>query len=97
MTREELFDDWEARAIAAGRDLAAVRKLAGVHPANFSNWRRAKCGMTLASIEKVEAAVVELENRAAIATCGICDRRSSDPACAACTAPDCGLRQKDAA
>lgn len=27
----------------------------------------------------------------------ICDRRSSDPACAACTAPDCGLRQKDAA
>lgn len=32
-----------------------------------------------------------------VATCGICDRRSSDPACAACTAPDCGLRQKDAA
>jgi hypothetical protein len=61
MTHEELFAEWEARAKAAGRDLSDVRKKAGVHPANFSNWRNGKGGMTLASIQKVEAAVSELE------------------------------------
>lgn len=34
---------------------------------------------------------------ACVATCGTCDRRADDPECAACLAPDCGLRQREAA
>lgn len=64
MTHDELFADWDARAKAIGTDLSAVRKAAGVHPANFSNWRNGKGGMTLASIQKVEAAIAAMEDRA---------------------------------
>lgn len=64
MTHDELFNEWEARATAIGRDLSAVRKQANIHPANFSNWRNGKGGMTLSSIQKVEAAISELESLA---------------------------------
>lgn len=64
MTLDELFTGWEARATAIGLSLSDVRTEAGVHPANFSNWRNGKGGMTFASIQKVEAAVVALEQRA---------------------------------
>lgn len=65
MTHEELFADWEARAKAKGFELSDVRKAAGIHPANFSNWRNGKGGMTLASIQKVEAAIASLTQSAA--------------------------------
>lgn len=65
MTHKDLFDDWEARAKAMGFTLSDVRKTAGIHPANFSNWRSGKGGMTLASIQKVEAAVTRLGRRPA--------------------------------
>lgn len=32
-----------------------------------------------------------------VLTCGACDRRSDDPACASCIRSDCGLRQREAA
>ncbi|PQM29424.1 hypothetical protein CVO77_00350 [Sphingopyxis lindanitolerans] len=67
MTHDELFADWETRAKAIGSDLSAVRKAAGVHPANFSNWRNGKGGMTLASIQKVEQAVADMERCAGFA------------------------------
>lgn len=97
MTSEELFADWEARALAAGYSLADLRKRANVHAPNFSNWRNGKGGMTLASIQKIEAALAELESAAGVATCGACDRRADDPACASCIRSDCGLRQREAA
>lgn len=65
MEQDELFADWEARAKAIGLTLADVRAEAEVHAPNFSNWRRGKGGMTLASIRKVESAVRNLEARAA--------------------------------
>jgi len=61
MTQDDLFKDWERRAKAVGRSLSDVRELAGVHAPNFSNWRNGKGGMTLASIQKIEAAVSRLE------------------------------------
>ncbi|WOF43797.1 hypothetical protein KNJ79_02195 [Sphingopyxis indica] len=94
MTHDEIFAEWEKRAIAGGFALSDVRKQAGVHAANFSNWRTGKGGMTLASIQKIEAAFSVLE---AVATCGVCDRRADRPECEACTRSDCGLRQKEAA
>src|SRR3546814_7902746 len=33
----------------------------------------------------------------AVVTCGTCDRRADQPEVDACTASDCGLRQKEAA
>lgn len=35
--------------------------------------------------------------RASIVTCGTCDRRADAPDVSACTAVNCGLRQKEAA
>src|SRR5690606_24235384 len=64
MTLNELFSAWEARVTAIGLSLSDVRTEAGVHPANFSNWRNGRGGMTFASIQKVEAAVAALEQRA---------------------------------
>lgn len=88
MTHEELFADWERRSVSAGFDLSAVRKVAGVHPANFSKWRTGKGGMTLASIQKVEAAVTSLEQSAA----AVGDKGASHAATniAANTAPSTG-------
>lgn len=97
MTSDELFADWEARTLAAGFTMADLRRQANVHAANFSNWRNGKGGMTLASIQKIEAALTDLEIRGGVAACGTCDLRAEDPACASCTRSDCGLRQREAA
>lgn len=32
-----------------------------------------------------------------VASCGTCDRRTDDPACASCVRSDCGIRHKEAA
>src|SRR3546814_7658693 len=94
MTNDEIFAKWDARAAASKLSLADVRKRAGVHAANFSNWRNGKGGMTIASMNKIDAAFDELEAAApAVVTCGTCDRRADQPEVDACTASDCGLRQ----
>lgn len=95
MTSDELFADWEARTLAAGFTMADLRKQANVHAANFSNWRNGKGGMTLASIQKIEAALASLE--AHVATCGTCERRADDPEASTCIRSDCGLRPREAA
>ncbi|SKB26943.1 helix-turn-helix domain-containing protein [Sphingopyxis flava] len=63
-------------------------------------------GLDQSTISRFESGALAMDKRtklavqallAAVATCGVCDRRASDPACLACTAPDCGLRQREAA
>jgi hypothetical protein len=67
MNQEQLFDEWQARVEKCGATLSDVRTIAKVHPANFSNWRNGKAGMTLASVQKIEGAVAQLERRATAA------------------------------
>lgn len=61
MEQTDVFAEWKQRAEAAGSSLAAVRRRAGIHAANFCNWKNGKKGMTLASMSRVEAALREIE------------------------------------
>ena len=61
MTQSDLFKSWQERAAKCGKTLADVRRLAGVPSPNFSNWKNGKGGMTLTSVERIEAAVLQLE------------------------------------
>ncbi len=78
-------------AALIGKDRSIVNKI-----------RNGKLRPTLevaALIETHTSGAVKMQEWAglSVATCGACDRRADDPACASCIRSDCGLRQREAA
>lgn len=78
-------------AALIGKDRSIVNKI-----------RNGKLLPTLAVAALIEthtAGTIKMQDwtAGAVATCGTCERRADDPACASCIRSDCGLRQQEAA
>ena len=64
-------------------------------------------GLDQSTISRFESGALPIDKRTSlavqallatrVASCGVCDRRAEDPACASCTRSDCGLAQREAA
>jgi hypothetical protein len=65
MEQQDIIAAWERRAQAANVSMAEVRREAKIHGPNFTNWKKGKTGITLASIQKMEAALARFERSAA--------------------------------
>lgn len=70
MEQQSIIEAWERRAAAANVSMAEVRAHAGVHGPNFTNWKKGKTGITLASIQRMEAALSHFEKSSNVAEQG---------------------------